>query len=426
MPQEHCQRRMVSSPSYAWTAVWANTVSSAVFQAGGLVVVLVEVMRKAYLASIVPVIVDAILNEHQLVVDIIAFVSHGDFPRSRLGEKQRGKILASWVTRKMRTIAQFGIRDADGADSQITEVPEARSTGSKNGSLVGGSTRHLSMPPNGENAFEVKKPLSESYNDYPTEKPAIEESYAPFPAGISEMPSTPFDDDDDDAVEKEFEAILDTPRGIVESPEDTEDNYHRSMASLTITNPTDPFSAHDDDDTPTTATTSNHYESSNYDDLSIQPTRSERDPTSPEGTTNPSPAVIQPNPFSSDIPASVPSFDIYPPQPPAPPPSMPLPAPPIPDRKGRDTLPSQQLRYSNIPFGASGLRVANPTSEPQKQEQEEEEEVWPQEAIMYGNLGNNVLPIRSHKRQESGTGSVGPGSVTGSVSRRYDGSGYGY
>ncbi|KAH8898147.1 acetyl-CoA synthetase-like protein [Thozetella sp. PMI_491] len=86
---------------------------SAVFQAGGLVVVLVEVSRKAYLASIVPVIVNAILNEHQIVVDIVAFVNRGDFPRSRLGEKQRGKILAGWVSRKMRTMAQFAIRDAD-------------------------------------------------------------------------------------------------------------------------------------------------------------------------------------------------------------------------------------------------------------------------------------------------------------------------
>ncbi|KAK6539998.1 hypothetical protein TWF694_008831 [Orbilia ellipsospora] len=86
---------------------------SAVFQAGGLVVVLIEVYRKSFLASIVPVIVNAILHEHQLVVDIVAFVGQGDFPRSRLGEKQRGKILANWVTRKLRTIAQFGIRDFD-------------------------------------------------------------------------------------------------------------------------------------------------------------------------------------------------------------------------------------------------------------------------------------------------------------------------
>jgi len=86
---------------------------SAVFQAGGLVVVLVEVVRKPYLASMVPVIVNAILNEHQIIVDIVAFVNKGDFPRSRLGEKQRGKLLAGWVTRKMRTLAQFSIREVD-------------------------------------------------------------------------------------------------------------------------------------------------------------------------------------------------------------------------------------------------------------------------------------------------------------------------
>ncbi|KAK0718420.1 hypothetical protein B0T26DRAFT_752343 [Lasiosphaeria miniovina] len=85
----------------------------AVFQAGGLVVVLVEVARKSYLASIVPVIVNAILNEHQIIADIVAFVAKGDFPRSRLGEKQRGKILAGWVSRKMKTMAQFAIKDMD-------------------------------------------------------------------------------------------------------------------------------------------------------------------------------------------------------------------------------------------------------------------------------------------------------------------------
>ncbi len=92
-------------------------VSSAIFQAGGLIVVLVEVARKAYLASLVPVIVNAILNEHQVVVDIVAFVNKGDFPRSRLNEKQRGKILAGWVSRKLRTIAQFAIKDTDRGES---------------------------------------------------------------------------------------------------------------------------------------------------------------------------------------------------------------------------------------------------------------------------------------------------------------------
>jgi hypothetical protein len=78
----------------------------------------------------VPVIVNAVLNEHQLVIDIVSFVMKGDFHRSRLGEKQRGKVLAGWVTRKMRTIAQYSIRDPNGADNQITEVAEP-------GSMVG-------------------------------------------------------------------------------------------------------------------------------------------------------------------------------------------------------------------------------------------------------------------------------------------------
>lgn len=102
------------------------------FQAGGLVVVLVEVNRKPYLASLVPVIVNAILNEHQIIVDIVAFVNRGDFPRSRLGEKQRGKILAGWVTRKMRTLAQWAIRDVDpAAMGEGADAPGNRaSTGS--------------------------------------------------------------------------------------------------------------------------------------------------------------------------------------------------------------------------------------------------------------------------------------------------------
>ncbi|CRK09618.1 hypothetical protein BN1708_002220 [Verticillium longisporum] len=125
---ERCHRSIVPS-------------GCAVFQAGGLVVVLVEVARKSYLASIVPVIVNAILNEHQIIVDIVAFVGKGEFPRSRLGEKQRGKILAGWVTRKLRTMAQFAIRDmdpsemggesgtADSADPNRASVVSQRSSG---------------------------------------------------------------------------------------------------------------------------------------------------------------------------------------------------------------------------------------------------------------------------------------------------------
>jgi hypothetical protein len=99
------------------------TLDSAIFQAGSLLVLIAESRTRAFLASIVPMIVNTVLNEHQLVLDIVAFVQKGDFPRSRLGEKQRGKILASWVSRKMRTIAQFSIRDPDAEGSVGTAVP---------------------------------------------------------------------------------------------------------------------------------------------------------------------------------------------------------------------------------------------------------------------------------------------------------------
>ncbi|KAJ5682898.1 hypothetical protein N7462_006063 [Penicillium macrosclerotiorum] len=119
----------------------------AIFQAGGLIVVVVEVTRKAFLASLVPVIVDTVLNEHQVVTDIVAFVSSGDFPRSRLGEKQRGKVLASWVTRKLRTIAQFSIRDMD-EDHPFADLSQHRaSRSSKPGSTMGNSIRHSSVNP---------------------------------------------------------------------------------------------------------------------------------------------------------------------------------------------------------------------------------------------------------------------------------------
>lgn len=102
---------------------------------------IVEIFRKSFLASVVPVIVNAILNEHHIICDIVAFVSKGDFPRSRLGEKQRGKILASWVTRKMRTIAQFSIRDPDNSEvaGQIAEVAEPLGDGSGNSSMYAGA-----------------------------------------------------------------------------------------------------------------------------------------------------------------------------------------------------------------------------------------------------------------------------------------------
>jgi hypothetical protein len=169
---------------------------SAVFQAGGLVVVLAEVSRRAYLASIVPVIVNAILNEHQIIVDIVAFVNRGDFPRSRLGEKQRGKILAGWVSRKMRTMAQFAIKDMDGADipGGGPGVPDAPGSAMGEGRHSFGSLRGAGPGPmvgtsslrNMEHAPQIleQRELEEGYYPAPHHGPPPTSMAAPI-----EMPA---------------------------------------------------------------------------------------------------------------------------------------------------------------------------------------------------------------------------------------------
>lgn len=147
-----------------------------------MVVVLVEVVRKAYLASIVPVIVNAILNEHQLIVDIVAFVAGGDFPRSRLGEKQRGKILASWVTRKLRTIAQFTIRDPEAAEGGMSSVPEDHRASSVRGSSI----RDSVLPGQyGNGAASLShEPIYETAAMQPETRPDTS-----LPEGVAEMPA---------------------------------------------------------------------------------------------------------------------------------------------------------------------------------------------------------------------------------------------
>lgn len=101
----------------------------AVFQAGEQVILLVEVMSTMHLSSIAPVIVNAVLDEHQIVVDKIAFCARGDFPRSRLREKQRGKILASWLTRRLKSCVVFDVKEGETSNmdidaNKLQSVPE--------------------------------------------------------------------------------------------------------------------------------------------------------------------------------------------------------------------------------------------------------------------------------------------------------------
>lgn len=153
--------------------------------------VVAEVARKAYLASIVPVIVNAVLNEHQIVTDIVAFVNKGDFPRSRLGEKQRGRILAGWVSRKMRTMAQFAIKDMDreslGPSSDHPDSPtidahraSVGSFRSSSGAIQPGSSSLRNVEPAPQILEQRELELQQQYqqvqlsNPFPVEMPADE------------------------------------------------------------------------------------------------------------------------------------------------------------------------------------------------------------------------------------------------------------
>lgn len=156
----------------------------------------------------VPVIVNAILNEHQLVIDIVAFVIKGDFHRSRLGEKQRGKILAGWVTRKMRTIAQYSIRDPNGPENQmmISEEPAGRASmsmsiggggvraGSTKGSLGAGSTLGMTAQLNSmqlqqfqTNAINQELPGQANSINFAQRAP----TELPTPRPLAEAPANP-------------------------------------------------------------------------------------------------------------------------------------------------------------------------------------------------------------------------------------------
>ncbi|KAI4114403.1 MAG: hypothetical protein LQ345_004807 [Seirophora villosa] len=342
----------------------------AVFQAGGLVVVLVEVGRKAYLASIVPVIVNAVLNEHQLIVDIVAFVSRGDFPRSRLGEKQRGKILASWVTRKMRTIAQFGIRDADGADSQITEVAEP---GSGGGSVVGvGSSLR--------NVETVTTPQAPPARDYMSVSQGATEMPGAYQSSIVESPPLPPGKDDDRD---------DTPTGHPNNKlSQAADGRFRSNSGNAPQLATDYFPPQEPNEL---------YSASVY---------------SPQDHNNHNNNTGNGYNFSPlDRPDAGPDFDFNPSSAPPPPrfdskPTLHGDRGNGADSKGNDlySLPSQSRQQSRNVSGSSGrgggggLRVANADHA-----SDDSDDGWPQEAIRHMNLA----PEQSRK-----------GS-------RYDGSGYG-
>ncbi|WEW54841.1 hypothetical protein PRK78_000267 [Emydomyces testavorans] len=351
----------------------------AVFQAGGLVVALVEVTRKAYLASIVPVIVNAVLTEHQVVTDIVAFVPRGDFPRSRLGEKQRGKILGLWVTRKLRTIAQFIIRDTDGTVTQLADTHMDRTRTSKTGSMIEGNGRLPSTLLEAEEygGFQPAAPVrgskalgDEFVENYPRSSEGIiadhhalgdpsllgsadntEQYYQSFDHD-NRGSSTNYQDQDQDLDHEQRAFLVESPGPIEDTP------------TAFAVGPSGSQIADSQQRTPSPRS------------QPVLPTHGELLPSGPTGLVPMKPISRQSTPLSY---RSSPGFGPTPS--PAPQTAPRLQTPVVP--RGRDSLPSQQLRYSMIAGSYNPSPPQTQVQSPSRQGVEQEEQDWPREGILY-------------------------------------------
>ena len=74
-----------------------------------------ESRRHRHLASLVPLIANTVFSKHHLMVDIVAFMSRGQFPILRLGTKQRARIVDAWVQGVLPVVATYGVNNGEKA-----------------------------------------------------------------------------------------------------------------------------------------------------------------------------------------------------------------------------------------------------------------------------------------------------------------------
>lgn len=441
---------------------------SVIFQAGGYIIVVVEVFRKAYLASLVPVIVNAVLNEHQIVVDFVAFVGQGDFPRSRLSEKQRAKILSNWVTRKLRTIAQFNIRDQD-TDNPYPQMMAGHTR--KTSTALSKTWSNADTPPpqqfrHGSMASQSESPARVSRDDM-SRSSIMPEIPLELPHNQWQMdPSgNMFDDTTPSATEAPSLAVnnrvVELPEGVAEMP-DSSGAYSNSHSFTSATNPyltdekffdpEEPFGTSQTDlATPTNGpprlslvNPDNYSDSPDNSTSGGTPTTYTATPTSAvhsnyRGETfNPAvrshPGTESPyddsgNPFAANVPGGVPSYyDV----------SSPVSASGGSSAGRYHGLPSQQ-RFSTAPSsavegGGGGDYISPRAGWDGRGGAGAQQELPLRGASPSGNvhIHRKPMPTGIDGQQPQGQhhgANLRPtevNSVAGSVRRRYDGSGYGY
>ncbi|CAN3369711.1 homeostatic regulator of DAG [Diutina catenulata] len=94
---------------------------SCVFKCADFTVVVCESRRQRYFASLVPLIVNTVLSKHHLIVDIVAFIRKGEFPISRLGTKQRARIVDAWVNADIPIVASYGVNYGENSMIQLVK-----------------------------------------------------------------------------------------------------------------------------------------------------------------------------------------------------------------------------------------------------------------------------------------------------------------
>lgn len=97
---------------------------SCVFKCGDYTILVCESRRKRNFASLVPIIINTVLSKHHLIVDIVAFMKKGEFPISRLGTKQRARIIDAWVQGVIPIGAQYGINYGENSMIQLVKEME--------------------------------------------------------------------------------------------------------------------------------------------------------------------------------------------------------------------------------------------------------------------------------------------------------------
>ncbi|RLV96660.1 hypothetical protein JA1_000222 [Spathaspora sp. JA1] len=82
---------------------------SCVFKCLDYTIVVCESKRTKYYSSLVPLIVNTVFSKHHIIIDIVAFIRKGEFPISRLGTKQRARIVDAWVQGVIPLTASYGV-----------------------------------------------------------------------------------------------------------------------------------------------------------------------------------------------------------------------------------------------------------------------------------------------------------------------------